>query len=63
MPVFDWEENGAPVIQPGFKYYCIATVASTVFVLVLWALAMAFGSRSRAAKKESKGSGTRASNV
>jgi hypothetical protein len=48
MPVLDWEENGAPVIKPGFKYYCIATVASTVFVLLLWTLAKAISSTSRA---------------
>jgi hypothetical protein len=58
MSVLDWEENGAPVIKPGFKYYCIATVALTVFVLLLWALAMAFGSTSRA-----KGMGSKAQKI
>jgi hypothetical protein len=48
MSVLDWEENGALVIKPGFKYYCIATAALTIFVLLLWALAMAFGSTPRA---------------
>ena len=63
MPVFNWEENGELIIKPGFKYYCIATVASTVFVLLLWALSMAFRSSSRAKGMGSKAQKKGADNV
>jgi hypothetical protein len=63
MPVFNWEETGETIIKPGFKYYCIATVASTVFVLLLWVLAMALRSSSRAEGMGSKAQKTGADNV
>jgi hypothetical protein len=39
MPVFEWDGN-TPIIKLRFKYYWAVTVPLTLFVLLLWALAM-----------------------
>ena len=40
MPVFNWDGNGTPVMKTGFGVYWIVTVPLTVFVLLVWVLAM-----------------------
>lgn len=54
MPVFNWDGNGSPVIKTGFKYYWAVTAPLTLFVLVLWALAMLLPWKSWVAKVQEK---------
>ena len=41
MPFFNWDDDGAPVIKSGFKYYWAVTMPLTILVLTTWALGMA----------------------
>jgi hypothetical protein len=40
MPVLNWDDNESSIIKPGFKYYWIGTIISTVCVMMIWTLAM-----------------------
>lgn len=40
MPVFNWDDDGTPVVKEGFKYYWATAIPLTFLVLALWALAM-----------------------
>jgi hypothetical protein len=37
MPVFDWDDYGAPVVRAGFEYYWAVTIPLTLVVLLSWA--------------------------
>jgi len=39
MPVFEWDEKGAPVMEDGFKYYWVVTLPLMVLLLTIWLLA------------------------
>jgi hypothetical protein len=40
MPVIDWEGQGAPTTNKGFKYYWAVAIPLTICVLAAWSLAM-----------------------
>jgi hypothetical protein len=40
MPVFDWGENGAPIVKPALKFYVAVTLPMTFVVLLTWSLAV-----------------------
>jgi hypothetical protein len=40
MPVFNFEGQGAPTINSGFKYYWAVSIPLRICVLVFWGLAM-----------------------
>lgn len=40
MPVFNWQDPRDPIVKQGFIYYCAIGVPLTVFVLVIWGLAV-----------------------
>jgi hypothetical protein len=39
MPTFNWDEDGVPTINSGFKYYWAITIPVTLLVLFIWILA------------------------
>lgn len=40
MPVFNWDDNGAPTVKTGFGYYWAVAVPLTILVLASWAMGM-----------------------
>jgi hypothetical protein len=39
MPTFNWDDDGVPTINSGFKYYWAITIPVTLLVLFIWILA------------------------
>lgn len=39
MPTFNWDGDGVPTINSGFKYYWAITIPVTLLVLFIWILA------------------------
>ncbi|PMD50749.1 uncharacterized protein K444DRAFT_547773 [Hyaloscypha bicolor E] len=39
MPTFNWDDDGVPTINSGFKYYWSITIPVTLLVLFIWILA------------------------
>lgn len=60
MPVFNWNEEGVPIVTKGFRYYWAVTVPLTCLVLVSWGLAMLLPWRDWLSnvKKSTKGNDT-----
>ncbi|CZR67161.1 uncharacterized protein PAC_17060 [Phialocephala subalpina] len=42
MPVFDWEEDGTPIMKPAFRYYWAVTLPLTLGILLAWSVTMVF---------------------
>jgi hypothetical protein len=40
MPVFNWDNDGTPVVNAGFGYYWAVTIPLTLVVLLSWAFVM-----------------------
>jgi hypothetical protein len=40
MPVFNWDNDDAPFMKEGFKYYLAVAIPLTFLVLALWVFAM-----------------------
>jgi hypothetical protein len=39
MPTFNWDGDGVPTINSGFRYYWAVTIPVTILVLLIWTLA------------------------
>jgi hypothetical protein len=42
MPLFNWDDDELPILKSRFKYYWAIAIPLTIFVLLVWALAMFF---------------------
>jgi hypothetical protein len=40
IPVFNWDDNGAPAVRAGFGFYWAVTIPITLVVLLSWAFIM-----------------------
>jgi hypothetical protein len=36
MPIFNWDEDGRPIVKNTFKYYCAIAIPLTLCVLLIW---------------------------
>lgn len=52
MPVFNWDNDGSPIVKDGFKYYWAVAMPLTFLVFIVWAMAMLLPWRTWISKTE-----------
>lgn len=55
MPLFNWNDDGKPVVKDGFRYYWAIAIPLTVLVLGMWAGALLLPWRGWLSKRRVKG--------